>query len=92
MSTGIITEPERSKLYKRIRNLLGAPLRGVELEDEMMDSLLELSIQDYMQHINDWFIENQWGALYGLILDEQSLTNAYGTRSLDWETQYTYAY
>ena len=46
-TTVIITEPQRSQLYKRIRNLLGAPLRGVELEDEMMDSLLELSIEDY---------------------------------------------
>ncbi len=92
MSTAIITEPQRSKLYKRIRNLLGAPLRGVELEDEMMDSLLELSIQDYSQHVNDWLIESQWSSLYGLNLDEQSLTKAFTTRSLDWETQYTYAY
>jgi hypothetical protein len=92
MSTVIITEPERSKLYKRIKNLLGAPLRSVELEDEMMDSLLELSIQDYAQHVNDWLIESQWSSLYGLNLDEQSLTRAFTTRSLDWETQYTYAY
>ena len=92
MSTSIITEPERTKLYKRIRNLLGAPLRGVELEDEMMDSLLELSIQDYSQHVNDWLIESQWSSLYGLNLDEQSLTRAFTTRSLDWETQFTYAY
>jgi hypothetical protein len=92
MSTSIISEPERSKLYKRIRNLLGAPLRGVELEDEMMDSLLELSIQDYSQHVNDWLIESQWSSLYGLNIDEQSLTRAFTTRSLDWETQYTYAY
>ncbi len=92
MSTSIISEPQRSKLYKRIRNLLGAPLRGVELEDEMMDSLLELSIQDYSQHVNDWLIETQWSSLYGLNLDEQSLTKAFTTRSLDWETQYTYAY
>ena len=92
MSTSIIAEPQRSKLYKRIRNLLGAPLRGVELEDEMMDSLLELSIQDYSQHVNDWLIETQWSSLYGLNLDEQSLTKAFTTRSLDWETQYTYAY
>jgi hypothetical protein len=92
MSTVIITEPERSKFYKRIKNLLGAPLRSVELEDEMMDSLLELSIQDYAQHVNDWLIESQWSSLYGLNLDEQSLTRAFTTRSLDWETQYTYAY
>ena len=92
MNTVIINEPERSKLYKRIRNLLGAPLRGVELEDEMMDSLMELSIQDYAQHVNDWLIESQWSSLYGLNLDEQSVTRAFTTRSLDWETQYTYSY
>jgi hypothetical protein len=91
-NTILITEPERSKLYKRIKNLLGAPIRSVELEDEMMDSLLELSIQDYAQHVNDWLIEAQWSSLNGLNLDEQSLTRAFTTRSMDWETQYTYAY
>ena len=88
----IINEPDRSKLYKRIRNLLGAPLRSVELEDEMMDSLLELSIEDYEQHVQDWLIESQWTSIYGLNLDEQSITRALSTRSMDWETQYTYAY
>jgi hypothetical protein len=87
-----ITEPQRSKMYTRIKHLLGAPLRGVEITDEMMDSLLELSIQDYAQYVNDWLIEAQWTSLYGLNLDEQSLTRAFISRSLDWETQYTYAY
>ena len=91
-NTTLITEPQRSKLYTRIRHLLGAPIRSIEIEDEMMDSLLELAIQDYAQYVNDWLIENQWTSLYGLNLDEQSLTRAFTTRSLDWETQYTYAY
>ena len=38
--TAIIPEPDRTKLYTRIKHLLGAPLRSVELEDEQMDSLL----------------------------------------------------
>ena len=88
----IIVEPERSKLYRRIKALLGAPVRGVELEDEQMDSLLELSIGDYEQYILDWLIEAQWTSLYGMNLDEQSLSRALTKRSLDWETQYTYAY
>ena len=88
----VITEPQRSKLYTRIKHLLGAPIRSVEITDEMLDSLLELSIQDYAQYVNDWLIESQWTSLYGLNLDEQSLTRAFVTRSLDWETQYTYAY
>ncbi len=37
----IISEPERTKFYQKVRHLLGAPLRSVELEDEMMDTLLE---------------------------------------------------
>ena len=88
----IIVGPERTRLYTKVRHLLGAPLRGVEVEDEMMDSLLELSIEDYSQYVYDWLIESQWTSLYGLNLDEQSVTKAFLTRGLDWETQYTYAY
>jgi len=88
----VINEPQRTKLYTRVKHLLGAPIRSIEIEDEMMDSLLELSIQDYAQYVNDWLIESQWTSLYGMNLDEQSVTRAFTTRSLDWETQYTYAY
>jgi hypothetical protein len=90
--TAIIPEPERTKLYTRIKHLLGAPLRSIELEDEQMDSLLELSIGDYSQYIQDWLIESQWTSLYNLNLDTQSLSRAFVTKSLDWETRYTYAY
>ena len=88
----VIQEPERSKLYRRIRNLLGAPVRGVELEDEQMDALLELAIGDYTQYVLNWLIDDQWTSLNGLNLDERSVANALITRSLDWETQYTYDY
>jgi hypothetical protein len=88
----IIQEPERSKLYTRIKHLLGAPVRSIEIEDEMMDSLLELSIGDYTQYVQDWLIESQWTALNNLNLDTQSLSRAFITKSLDYETRYTYAY
>jgi len=87
-----ISEPQRTKLYTRIRHLLGYPLRSIELEDEMMDSLLELAIGDYSQYIQDWLIESQWTSLQNLNLDEQSLTKAFISRSIDYETRYTYAY
>jgi hypothetical protein len=88
----ISNEPERSNLYKKIRHLLGAPLRSVELEDEQMDTLLEFSIDEYSQYVQDWLIESQWTALNNLNLDTQSLSKAFTTRSLDYETRYTYAY
>ena len=88
----IINEPERSKFYQKVRHLLGAPLRSVELEDEMIDTLLEYSIDEYSQYVQDWLIESQWTSLYNLNLDTQSLSRAFITKSLDFETRYTYAY
>ena len=53
----VIEEPQRSDLYTKVRHVLGAPLRSVELEDEQMDTLLEFAIGDYSQYINSaiWF-------------------------------------
>ena len=88
----VIPEPHRSELYKKVRHLLGAPLRSVELEDEQMDTLLEFSIDDYSEQVQNFLIESQWTSLHNLNLDTQSLSNAFMTKSLDYETRYTYAY
>jgi len=90
--TQIITEAEKEKLYTQVFHLLGMPVRGVELTEEQMDTFLELSLSEYEQYVSDWLIESQWSALIGLDVDTQSLTRAFTTRSLDFETQFTYAY
>tara|TARA_B100000902_G_scaffold397425_1_gene461189 strand:- start:1229 stop:2356 length:1128 start_codon:yes stop_codon:yes gene_type:complete len=87
-----IDPAKRQKLFTQIRHMLGAPLRGVELEDEMLDTALEIAILDYGQYVQDWLIENQWSSLYGQDMDVISLTNAFLTRDLDFETSFTYAY
>lgn len=92
MSTTIISKEDKDKLYTQIYHLLGAPVRGVELTDDQMDTFLELSVAEYEQYVNDWLIESQWSALAGLDIDNQSLTKAFITRSLDYESQYAYAY
>jgi hypothetical protein len=83
---------DKQRLYTQIRHLLGAPIVGVELEDEMLDSLLDIAIQDYGMYVQDWLIENQWSSIYGINVDEADLAMAYTTRTLDWETSFTYAY
>jgi hypothetical protein len=88
----IISEPYRSQLYTKVRHVLGAPLRSVELEDEQMDTLLEFAIGDYSQYIQDWLIDTQWTSLYNLNMDTQSLSNAFITKSLDYENRYAQAY
>ena len=88
----IIAEPYRSQLYTKVRHVLGAPIRSIELEDEQMDSILEFSIGYYAQYVQDWLIESQWTSLYNLNLDTQSLSRAFVTKSLDYENRYAQAY
>ena len=85
-----IDPAKRQKLFTQVKHLLGAPLRGVELEDEMLDTAIELAVLDYGQYVQDWLIENQWSSLYGQDLDVISLTNAFLTRDLNFETSFTY--
>jgi len=88
----LITPEKREKLFTQVRHLLGAPIRAVELEEEMLDSALEMSILDYGQYVQDWLIENQWSSVYGQDQDVISLTSAFMTRDLSFETSFTYAY
>jgi hypothetical protein len=87
-----IPEPERSRIYTRIKHQLGAPLRSVELEDEMMDSLMELSIGDYEEYILQWLIDSQWVNLVNLNMNERSVARALVTRTMDFEQQFSYSY
>jgi len=88
----VIPEPERSKIYTRVKHQLGAPLRSVELEDEMLDSLMELSIQDYEEYVLQWLIDSQWVNLVNLNMTEKSVAQALITRTMDFEQQFAYSY
>jgi len=88
----VIPEPERSKIYTRIKHLLGAPLRSVEVEDEMMDSLMELAIGDYEEYVLQWLIDSQWVNLVNLNMTEKSVARALVTRTMDFEQQFAYSY
>jgi hypothetical protein len=88
----IISQTEKEKLYTQVFHLLGMPVRGIELTEEQMDTFLELALSEYEQYVSDWLIESQWSALAGLDVDTQSLSRAFTTRSLDYETQFTYSY
>ncbi len=74
-----LPEPERTRIYTRVKHLLGAPLRSVELEDEMMDSLMELSLGDYEEYILQWLIDSQWVNSVNLNMNEKSVAQWPGT-------------
>jgi hypothetical protein len=92
MASSIITTEEKEKLYTQVFHLLGMPVRGIELTEEQMDTFLELSLSEYEQYVSDWLIESQWSSLANLNVDTASLTRAFTTRSIDYDTQFTHAY
>ena len=89
---GCITEDEKRCLFKDVRHELGAPIRKVELTDEMLETYLKFSIEDYAEYAQNWLIEHQWFSLLGKSISHVDLVFAMTTRSLDYVDSFTYAY
>ena len=87
-----IKSTELDKLFLQIRTSLGAPIRQIELTDDMLCMLLDIAIEDYAQLVQDWLIEFQWGSLLGKNITNTDMAFALSVRSQDFVTQYTYAY
>lgn len=88
----LITKPDREKLYLFVKHELGFPLRPFELKTEMLDSYLEMVIEDYSSYLNNWLIEQQWVALQGLQINSADFLEAYTSKSNDFMQSFTYAY
>lgn len=84
-----ITE-EISTLFRRLRSELGAPTIDVELTDEQLCDLLEMSIEDYAEKVQNWVIENNWSNFYGKNLSNIDLAYALSIRTLDLSKDYSY--
>ena len=87
-----INTEEREKLFRQFRHSVGAPIRQIELTDEQLCTLLEISIEDYAQYVQEWLIEHQWQSIIGQNVDTIDMAFALSVRNFDFMTQYTYAY
>jgi len=83
---------EKDKLFRQFRHSIGAPIRQIEVSDEMLCTYLEISIEDYAQYVQEWLIEHQWQSLLGHSISTTDMAFALSVRSLDYVTQSTYAY
>ena len=81
---------EIESLFKKCRSALGAPLMEVELLDEQLCDLLELSIEDYAEKVQNWMIENQWATLYGKDVSNTDMAYALSVRTLDIAKDFSY--
>ena len=88
----LITVAEKNKLYLKIKHELGYPLRPFEIVDDMMDSYLELCIEDYSALLNQWLIKQQWIGLEGMNKETGEFLAAFTTKSNTYMESFTYAY
>jgi hypothetical protein len=88
----LITTVDRNRLFLQVKHVLGYPLRPFELKDEMMDSYLEMSIEDYSSLINNWLIQQQWVALEGMSPEASDFLSAYTNKSNHYMEAFTYGY
>lgn len=87
-----VNNSDKERLFEQFRISMGAPYRSIELDDDQLCTLLEIAIEDYSMHVQEWLVENQWQSLYGQNVDTLDMAFALSVRSLDFSTQYTYAY
>lgn len=88
----LITTTERNKLYLRVKHELGYPLRPFEINDDMMNSYLDMVIEDYSSIVNNWLIHQQWVSLEGISKENSDFVSAFTTKSNDYMESFTYAY
>jgi hypothetical protein len=87
-----ISIDDKEKIFKQLKHSLGYPIRQIELTDEQLCTLLEISIEDYAQYVQEWLIEHQWQSLYGHNITTTDMAFALSVRGLDFVQQSTYAY
>jgi hypothetical protein len=88
----LISTVEKNKLFLKVKHELGYPLRPFEIENEMMDSYLEMVIEDYSALLNDWLIHQQWVSIEGLSTENSDFFSAFTIKSTDYMESFTYAY
>lgn len=87
-----ISNEDKNRIFEQFRVSMGAPLRQIELTDDMLCTLLDIAIEDYAQYVQEWLIEHQWQSLLGQNVDSTDMAFALSVRDFDLTTQYTYAY
>lgn len=81
---------EIQSLFKKVRTALGAPIREVQLTDDMLCDYLEMCVEDYAEKVQSWLVENQWATLYGKNVSNTDMAFAISTRTLDITKDYSY--
>lgn len=87
-------DDEKRELFQIVRSKFGAPIRKVELTDDMLCDLLKIAQRNFASITQNFIIEYNWMNLYGKT-NLSSMTNqdwawAMSVRTLDLAKQFSY--
>lgn len=88
----LINKNEKEKLYLKVKVSCGYPLRPFELKNKMMDTLLEMAIEDYSSIVNEWLVHQNWINIEGLDKGSSDFLSAFTTKTNDYMKSFTFAY
>lgn len=87
-----VSNEDKERIFKQFRVSVGAPIRKIEITDDMLCTILDVAIEEYARYVQEWLIEHQWQSLLGKNVDTTDIAFALSVRDFDFMTQYTYAY
>ena len=79
---------EMQALFKKVRSELGAPVRSVELTDDILCDLFANVVDDYSEKVQNWLASVQWVSLYGKSVTNLDMTYALSLRTMDMSKDY----
>lgn len=86
------SQEDKNKIFTQFKHSLGAPIRQIELLDEMLCTYLDIATEDYSMYVQEFLIEHQWQSVLGKHVDTTDMSFALSVRDYDYITQQTYAY
>ena len=80
---------EMKNLFRKVKSELGAPVRSVELTDDILCDLFSNCVDDYAERVQNWLTEVQWATLYGKNVTNLDMTYALSLRTLDMSKDFS---
>lgn len=85
---------EMKNLFNQVRVQLGHPIRRIEISDNEMCSLLDISIGNYYEVVNNWVIQSNWLTMNGksikFLQNPQDLVHSFTMKNLDYSRDMSY--
>lgn len=83
---------DMKELFKIVKTQLGAPIRSIQLTDDMLCDLLKVAVGDYAEKVQNWALMVNWLNVQSkniTFTNPQDYVYAMTVRTMDWSRDYS---